>query len=140
MDKQQANETCRLKILEILDKNFGILAQDETIEELDRLYPKDLPEKLIAEFKSYLQSILNMMTVNNVNIDTLLNAHGFSLASAQKYKDEYELYYDKAHEITLFEKLTNTNENDVIKYKYALYKYTEVVLYSMKQDFIYDVE
>lgn len=140
MNKQQINVMCRQKIEEILDQNFGILAQDESLDQLSVKYPKDLPERLISDFRNYLQSILDANPNNQTKIDELINAHTVTIASAQKYKDEYELYYGKALEVTLFEKLTNTNKNDVAKYKYALYKYTETILYSMKDDFIFDLK
>lgn len=140
MDNQIINQKCRLKIEEILDKYFGIIAQDETIEQLDEKYPINLPELLIAEYKAFLQTIINEEKGIQVSIDSLLNAHIFSLVSADKYKQEYELYHKKAHDITFFEKITNTNQNDVMKYKYALYKYTETILYSMKDDFMFDLK
>lgn len=140
MDKQQINQICRQKIEEILDKNFGLIAQYETLEHLDEMYPKDKPEKLFEEFKAFLQSLLDEIKPNSgTNLDDYLNSHVFSVLSAQKFKDNIELYHTKAHEITLFEKLTDTNKNDVTNYKFALYKYTETVLHAMKEDFVYDL-
>lgn len=140
MDKQEINQLCRLKIQELLDKNFGIIAQDETIEQLDEKYPIDLPETLITEFKAFLQTIIDKLIPNKKGLDTYLNTHSFSLLSGEKYKVEYETYYKKAHEITIYEKVTNSNSNDIAKYKYALYKYVETVLFSIKEDFVYDLE
>lgn len=128
---------CREKEQELLDKYFGNLSKDaatvrpQTIGE----YSKDLPLKIEAEFREFL------VTLWQQHCDTplVLGEKKLRWLMTEDDREAIDHAYRDAVQITLWERITKSNHEDVTYYKGLLHEYTKDLLSAMRLDFIEEI-
>ena len=133
---------CKEKEQELLDKYFGNLVREAAIERPETIgeYTKDLPLKIEAEYRTFLEELWNEYAPEGLK--------GAPLVLEEKKPrklmtdDDSELI-DVAHkdaaEQTLWERITRTNHKDVTYYKGLLQEYTRDLLMVMREDFLEEI-
>ena len=133
---------CKEKEQELLDKYFGNLVREAAIERPETIgeYTKDLPLKIEAEYRAFLEELWNEYAPEGLK--------GAPLVLEEKKlrklmtDDDRELI-DEAHkdaaEQTLWERITRTNHKDVTYYKGLLQEYTRDLLMVMREDFLEEI-
>lgn len=133
---------CDQKKAELIRKYFSNLVHEaahsmpETIDEAK--YPMTLPAQIEAEYRAFLAELLQEVAPEK-SIDTILNKHQFSVTFTEDDREQLEKAYKDAKIITIWEKITKSNHEDVTYYKGLLKAYTEELLKWMEIDFIEDV-
>ena len=142
MDKDFIEKICKKKEAQLLDTYFGNLVKEaaevrpETIGE----YTKDLPMKIEAEYRVFLEDLWEKHAPEALKGTPLV-------LEEQKLRklmtdDDRELI-DEAHkdatEQTLWERITKTNHKDVTYYKGLLHEYTCDLLMVMRHDFLEEI-
>jgi hypothetical protein len=133
---------CKEKEQELLNKYFGNLVREAAIERPETIgeYTKDLPLKIEAEYRAFLEELWNEYAPEGLK--------GAPLVLEEKKlrklmtDDDRELI-DEAHkdaaEQTLWERITKTNHKDVTYYKGLLQEYTRDLLMVMREDFLEEI-
>lgn len=144
MDKQLEIELrCREKADELLDKYFPNFIRDAAVtrpETLTDEYNNELPGRVAAEFRTWLAGLWEeVRSEGQGSFEEIMNMR----RSIDVTEVAYAPYLDKARKdaktVTLWEKLTKTNHDDVTYYKGLLKQYTEELLNVMIQDFTNDI-
>ena len=142
MISEQLITLCKEKEQELLDKYFGNLVREAAIERPETIgeYTKDLPLKIEAEYRAFLEELWNEYAPEGLK--------GAPLVLEEKKlrklmtDDDRELI-DEAHkdaaEQTLWERITKTNHKDVTYYKGLLQEYTRDLLMVMREDFLEEI-
>jgi len=133
---------CKEKEQELLNKYFGNLIKEAAIERPETIgeYTKDLPLKIEAEYRSYLEKIWNEY-VSEKSIDTplVLEEHKLRKLMTDDDREEIDAAYKDAQERTLWERIANSNHEDVTYYKGLLHKYVKELLMVMRLDFLEEI-
>ena len=142
MANEEIRRLCKQKEQELLNKFFGDLEKDavETRPEIIGEYSKDLPLKIEAEYKSFLEELWKEYAPEELKGTPLV-------LEEQKLRklmtdDDRELIneaHKDATEQTLWERITKTNHKDVTYYKGLLLAYTRDLLMVMGEDFLEEV-
>lgn len=142
MISEQLITLCKEKEQELLNKYFGNLVREAAIERPETIgdYTKDLPLKIEAEYRAFLEELWKEQAPENLK--------GAPLVLEEKKlrklmtDDDRELI-DEAHkdaaEQTLWERITRTNHKDVTYYKGLLQEYTRDLLMVMREDFLEEI-
>ncbi|MCH5234096.1 MAG: hypothetical protein J1E16_02290 [Muribaculaceae bacterium] len=98
-------------------------------------YTKDLPLKIESEFRDFLADLWKdfsdqPLVLEEVNLRKNLT---------ENLRDKVEEAYKDAERITLWERITNSNNEDVTFYKGLLYNYTKELLMIMRLDFLEEI-
>lgn len=142
MTPQEIVNLCEAKQNQLLDKYFGNLVHEVAIERPETIgeYTKDLPLKIEAEFRTFLEELWKEHGPEELKGTPLV-------LEEQKLRklmtdDDCELIepaYKDATEITLWERITKSNHEDVTYYKGLLQEYTRDLLMVMRQDFLEEI-
>ena len=142
MTNEEIRRLCKQKEQELLNKHFGDLEKDavEARPEIIGEYSKDLPLKIEAEYKSFLEGLWKEYAPEELKGTPLV-------LEEQKLRklmtdDDRELIneaHKDATEQTLWERITKTNHKDVTYYKGLLEAYTRNLLMVMGEDFLEEV-
>lgn len=133
---------CKEKEQELLNKYFGNLVREAAIERPETIgeYTRDLPLKIEAEYRAYLEELWEEYAPENLK-GTPLVLEEKKLRKLMT-DDDRELI-DEAHkdaaEQTLWERITKTNHKDVTYYKGLLQEYTRDLLMVMREDFLEEI-
>lgn len=103
----------------------------ETIGE----YTKDLPVKIEAEFRAYLEGLWNSYS----DAPLVLEEQKLRLMMTENDRQAVDEAYKNAERITLWERITRSNHEDVNHYKGLLYEYTKDLLTIMRIDFLEEI-
>lgn len=128
---------CKEKEQELLCKYFGNLANEaakvrpETIGE----YTKDLPLKVEAEFRDYLIGLWKEYSDQPL----VLEEQKLRWLMTEDDREVIDAAYKDAKRITLWERITKSNHEDVTYYKGLLLEYTKDLLMVMRHDFIEEI-
>ena len=142
MANEHVRTLCKAKERELLDKYFKNLVIEAEVGFPERIgpYTKDLPLKIEAEYKTFLEEQWRKYAPAEYKGTPLV-------LEEQKLRklmtdDDRELV-DEAHkdamEQTLWERITKTNHKDVTYYKSLLEEYTRELLLVMREDFLEEV-
>jgi len=142
MNKDSIEKICKEKEAKLLDKYFGNLVREAAVERPETIgdYTKDLPMKIEAEYRAYLEGLWKEYVPEGMTGTALV-------LEEQKLRklmtdDDRELI-DEAHkdavEQTLWERITKSNHKDVTYYKGLLEEYTRELLMVMRHDFLEEV-
>jgi len=142
MDIKQIEKLCESKEKELMEKYYGNLVKETAIERPEEIgsYTKDLPLKIEAEFRSFLEELWKDIAPEKLKGTPLV----FEEQKLRKLMtdDDRELI-DEAHkdatEQTLWERITKTNHKDVTYYKGLLQEYTRDLLMVMREDFLEEI-
>ena len=142
MTNEQLERLCKEKEQELLNKYFVNLVKEAAIERPETIgeYTKDLPLKIEAEFRTFLEELWKEHAPAELKGTPLV-------LEEQKVRklmtdDDRELIdpaYKDATEITLWERITKSNHEDVTYYKGLLLEYTRDLLMVMRQDFLEEI-
>ena len=142
MTNEQIKALCKEKEQELYDKYFKNLVKEAAIERPETIgeYTRDLPLKIEAEYKEFLEELWQEYAPAEYK-DTPLVLDERKLRKLMT-DDDRELV-DEAHkdaiEQTLWEQLTKTNHKDVTYYKGLLKEYTRELLLVMREDFLEEI-
>ena len=142
MTPQEIASLCEEKQNQLLHKYFGNLVHDAAIERPENIgeYTKDLPLKIEAEYRTFLEELWKEQAPAELKGTPLV-------LEDQKLRklmtdDDRELIapaYKDATEITLWERITKSNHEDVTYYKGLLLEYTRDLLLVMRLDFLEEI-
>lgn len=125
---------CRKKEQELLNKyfpnGFGS-SNSETIGE----YTKDLPLKIEVEFREYLIELWKEYS----DTPLVLEEQKLRWLMTEDDREAIVAAYKDAKRITLWERITKSNHEDVTYYKGLLYEYTKDLLMVMRLDFLEEI-
>lgn len=143
MNKDTIQLRCDQKRAELLDVYFGNIVHEaahempETVDE--SRYSMELPAKVEAEYRSFLRELLAEVAPDK-DIDVILDKRYWSVTFTEDDRQQLEEAYKNAKIITVWEKLTKSNHEDVTYYKGLLKEYTEELLKWMEIDFMEDMK
>lgn len=143
MNKDTIQLRCDQKRAELLDMYFGNIVHEaahempETVDE--SRYSMELPAKVEAEYRSFLRELLAEVAPDK-DIDVILDKRYWSVTFTEDDRQQLEKAYKDAKIITVWEKLTKSNHEDVTYYKGLLKEYTEELLKWMEIDFMEDMK
>ena len=142
MTSQQFDTLCRTKEQELLDKYFGNLVHEAAIERPETIgeYTMDLPLKIEAEFRTFLERLWKEAAPEALKGSPLiLEEQKLRKLMTDDDREGLHYAYKDAIEVTLWERLTKTNHKDVTFYKGLLYEYTRDLLMVMRNDFLEEI-
>lgn len=128
---------CKEKEQELLNKYFGNITNEaakvrpETIGE----YTKDLPLKIESEFREYLVELWKEYS----DTPFVLEEQKLRWLMTEDDREAIDAAYKDAKRITLWERITKSNHEDVTYYKGLLYEYTKDLLMVMRLDFLEEI-
>ena len=142
MTNEQITTLCKEKEQELLNKYFGKLVNDAAVEQPETIgeYTKDLPLKIEAEYKAYLEGLWKECAPEELK-GTPLVLEEQKLRELMTVDDckRIDAAYKDAAEQTLWERITKTNHKDVTFYKGLLLEYTRDLLMVMRNDFLEEI-
>ena len=142
MIPQEIVNLCGTKQNQLLNKYFGNLVHEAAIERPKTIgkYTKELPLKIEAEFRTFLEELWKEHAPAELKGTPLV--HEEQKLRKLMTDDDCEMIepaYKDATEITLWERITKSNHEDVTYYKGLLQEYTRDLLMVMRQDFLEDI-
>lgn len=122
---------CKEKEQELLNKYFPKSSgrpDSETVGE----YTKDLPLKIESEFREYLAELWKQFS----DAPLVLEEQKLRRLMTDDDRESIDAAYRDAEHISLWERITRSNHEDVTYYKGLLYRYTKDLLLVMRTDFL----
>lgn len=142
MTPQEITTLCETKQNELLSKYFGNLVHEAAIERPETIgeYTKDLPLKIEAEFRTFLEELWEEYAPEELKGTPLvLEEQKLRNLMTDDDREMIEPAYKDATEITLWERITKSNHEDVTYYKGLLQEYTRDLLLVMREDFLEEI-
>lgn len=142
MTPQEISNLCETKQNELLNQYFGNLVREAAIERPETIgeYTKDLPLKIEEEFRTFLEDIWREHAPAELKGTPLvLEEQKLRRLMTDDDRELIEPAYKDATEITLWERITKSNHEDVTYYKGLLQEYTRDLLMVMRYDFLEEV-
>ncbi len=129
---------------DLLEKYFGDIPREAAIDKpqiLETSYNNELPRKVEEEFAKCLEEHWKEWMGEDAPSSRKIKNQEHLLGQVDnQYAASLAESYRKATEVTLWEKVTRTNNRDIIEYKSLLKQYCEDLLSVMIEDFLFDVE
>ena len=142
LSANEIDKLCRDKEKELLDKYFGNLIHEAAYEQPETIegYPLDMPLKIEAEFKDFLENLWKDNAPANLK-GTPLVLEEQKLRNIVTQDDDLltTQAHIKATKTTLWERITKSNHKDVSQYKFLLKEYTHELLTTMRLDFMEEI-
>lgn len=142
MDKNFIEKICKEQEETLLDKYFGNLVKEaaevrpETIGE----YTKDLPIKIEAEYRAYLEGLWKEYAPEGLKGSPLvLEERKLRKLMTDDNREAVNAAYQEATKRTIWERISKTNHEDVARYKAELENYTHELLMVMRHDFLEEI-
>lgn len=142
MINEHIKEVCKEKEQELLNKYFGNFVREAAIECTETIgaYTKDLPLKVEAEYKTFLEGLWKEHAPENLKGTPLvLEEQTLRKLMTDDDREGIDAAYKDATERTLWERITKTNHKDVTYYKGLLLEYTRDLLMVMREDFLEEI-
>lgn len=146
MNKEQVQQLCRQQEQLLLNKYFGNLPKEAAIDRPETIgeYTQDLPLKIEAEYKAFLAGLWEewkrkKATDDTRTIDDILNKQQLRQQMTDDDREGIHHAYNEAVRRTLWERITQSNHEDVTFYKGLLHEYTRDLLLVMREDFLEEV-
>ena len=139
MDTKQIEKLCESKEKELMEKYFGNLVKEAAIERPEEIgsYTKDLPLKIEAEFRSFLEKLWNEVAPEELKGTPLvLEERKLRKLKTDDDREMIDEAYKDATKRTLWERINKSNHKDVTFYKGLLEEYTSDLLMIMRNDFL----
>ena len=142
METNRVEQLCIKKEQELLNKAFGNIVHEAAIQRTETIgtYTKDLPVRIAAEYKSYLEELWRDFAPDDMK-GTPLILEEEKLRQLMTGEDwaRVEKAFADAEEQTVWEFITQTNHKDVAYYKGLLQDYTRNLLSLMRLDFLEEI-
>ena len=142
MIPQEIVNLCETKQNQLLNKYFGNLVHEAAIERPETIgeYTKDLPLKIEAEFRTFLEELWKEYAPAELKgTPLILEEQQLRKLMTDDDREIIEPAYKDATEITLWERITKSNHEDVSYYKDLLKEYTRDLLMVMRLDFLEEI-
>ena len=142
MNPNEIAMLCKEKEQELLDKYFGNLVHEAAIEMPETIgeYTKDLPLKIEAEYREFLEGIWELHAPSGLQGTPLvLEEQKLRKLMTDDDREGVDAAYKDASTITLWERITQSNHEDVTYYKGLLLEYTKDLLLVMRHDFLEEI-
>ena len=142
MTNEQIENICKKKEQELLKKYFGKLVVEASIERPEEIgeYTKDLPLKIEAEYRTYLEELWKEYAPEEMKGSPLvLEEQKLRRLMTDDDRELIEEAHKDASEQTLWERITKSNHKDVTYYKGLLKEYTRELLLVMREDFLEEI-
>ena len=142
MNRKDIEEICTQKANDLLNKYFGNLAKEAAIERPETIgdYDIELPLRIETEYREILRDIWNgLVSDDSRKFEELFDKPQDREIMTADDREGISEAYKKAQQRTLWERITNTNHEDVTFYKGLLEEYTRELLFCMKIDFIEEI-
>ena len=142
MTPQEIVNLCETKQSQLLNKYFGNLVHEAAIERPETIgeYTKDLPLKIKAEFRTFLEDLWQEHApVELKGTPLILEEQKLRKLITDDDREMIDPAYKDATEITFWERITKSNHEDVSYYKGLLKEYTRDLLMVMRQDFLEEI-
>lgn len=142
MTHKQIIISCKEKELELLQKYFGNLRKEAAIDRPETIgeYTKDLPLKIEAEYRTYLEELWREHAPDDLKGTPLvLEEQKLRKLMTDDDRELIDVAHRDATEQTLWERITKTNHKDVTYYKGLLQEYTRDLLFVMRHDFLEEI-
>ena len=139
MTPQEIASLCEEKQNQLLHKYFGNLVHEAAIERPETIgeYTKDLPLKIEAEFRTFLEELWKEHAPAELKGTPLvLEEQKVRKLMTDDDRELIEPAYKDATEITLWERITKSNHEDVTYYKGLLLEYTRDLIMVMRKDYL----
>lgn len=138
MEKQEIINKLKVEVLSLLqridDTKIDSNVQDLNVEE----YPLNYPEQLAQEFLDFLKSFFVELKGLDAPLDKLTDSQIKYIEYGVHFKADSELAYQDAQRKTLWERITNSNHEDIQAYMQAQHRYAEYLLRALAKDFLED--
>ena len=142
MTNEQIEKLCKEKEQDLLEKYFGNLVKEAAIERPETIgeYTKDLPLKIEAEYKTFLEALWEEFAPDDLKgTPLILEEQKLRELMTDDDREGIEYAYKDATRQTLWERITKTNHKDVTYYKGLLQEYTRDLLLVMREDFLEEI-
>lgn len=142
MTNEQVERICDEKLKQLLDNYFGNLVKEAAIERPETIgdYSLDLPLKIEAEYKSFLEDLWKDVAPEGLKGTKLvLEEQKLRDLTTESNSEDVNRAYKDATRRTLWERITQTNHEDVTYYKALLRDYTKELLTVMRLDFLEEI-
>lgn len=142
MTNEQLERLCKEKEQELLNKYYGNLVKEAAVERPETIgaYTKDLPPKIEAEYKTFLEELWKEVAPDKLKSTPLvLEEQKLRKLLTDDDRKGIDAAYKDATEQTLWERITKTNHKDVTYYKGLLQEYTRELLMVMRVDFLEEI-
>lgn len=142
MTNEQIEKLCKEKQQELLKKYFGNLVKEAAVERPETIgeYTKDLPLKIEAEYRVFLEGLWKEHAPKELKgAPLVLEEQKLRKLMTDDDKEGIDIAYKDAIRQTLWEKITKTNHKDVTYYKGLLLEYTCDLLMVMRHDFLEEI-
>lgn len=128
---------CKEKEKELLGRYFGNLSKEAAIDCPETIgeYTKDLPLKIEAEYREYLVETWKQYSDKPL----VLEEQKLRWLMTEDDREAIDAAYKDAKRITLWERITKSNHEDVTYYKGLLQEYTNDLLMVMRHDFLEEI-
>lgn len=142
MINEEITRLCKEKEQELLNKYFGNLIREAAVKrpETIGMYTKELPLKIEAEYKTYLEGLWKDYAPKGLKgTPLILEERKLRKLMTDDDREGIDEAYKDATTITLWEKITKSNHEDVAYYKRLLEEYAKDLLFVMREDFLEEV-
>lgn len=142
MTNEQIEKLCKEEEQELLDRFFGNLLKEAAIERSETIgeYTKELPLKIEAEYKTFLEGLWGEYAPEELKGKPLVfDEQKLRELITDDDREGVNAAFKDATEQTLWERITKTNHKDVTYYKGLLQEYTRDLLMVMREDFLEEI-
>lgn len=142
MNTEEVINLCKEKEQELLNKYFANLVKEAAIDRPETIgeYTKDLPLKIEAEYRTYLEELWREHAPDDLKGTPLvLEEQKLRKLMTDDDRELIDVAHRDATEQTLWERITKTNHKDVTYYKGLLQEYTRDLLFVMRHDFLEEI-
>lgn len=142
MTNEQIERLCKEKEQELFNKYFGSLVKEAAVERPETIgeYTKDLPLKIEAEYRAFLEELWKEHAPDELKGTPLvLEEQKLRKLMTTDDRELIDVAHKDAAEQTLWERITKTNHKDVTYYKGLLLEYTRDLLMVMRLDFLEEI-
>ena len=135
--EQNIEALCRNKEQELLDKYFGNITNEAVKDKPENIgeYTKDLPLRIEDEYRDFLEELWK----NYSDKPLVLEEQKLRLLLTEGIRERLEEAHKEAADISIWERITRSNHEDVTYYKGLLYEYTKELLTIMRIDFLEEI-
>lgn len=126
----------------LLDKYFGNLVEEAAIERPESVgvYTQELPAQIEAQYRTFLEARWKEFAPETLRDKQLiLEEQTLRRLMTERLHQDVNAAYSDATTVTLWERITKSNHEDVTYYKGLLYTYTRVLLDVMRLDFLEEI-
>ena len=142
MDTKQIEKLCESKEKELMEKYYGKLVNEAALEQPETIgeYTKDLPLKIEADYRVYLEGLWKEYAPEELKATPLVfEEQKLRKLMTDDDREGVDAAFKDAMEQTLWERVTKTNHKDVTYYKGLLKEYTRDLLMVMREDFLEEI-